>query len=258
MNRFETKPYIIAGPCAAESPDQIKRSTKEALLRNVDAARVSAWKPRTRPGSFEGLGREVIPLLIETAQMGLIPATEVMLPEHAEMAINAVIGHTDQKLLLWLGSRNQNQHLQREIGRIVAGEKRVMLMIKNQPWPDEGHWKGIAEYVIDGGADPSQLLFCHRGFAPSANGFRNTPDFSMAMKLKIETGIPMIIDPSHIGGSVERVIQTARAALDYREDKMGFDGLIVEVHPDPTNALTDAKQQLTWKEFDKILTVSYS
>ncbi len=257
MNKFERKPFIIAGPCSAEPGEQIQISAREGLKRNIDAMRVSLWKPRTEPGGFEGLGEEGLPLLLMASQMGITPATEVMLPQHAERVIDTVIKHSsDAKVIVWLGSRNQNQLLQREIGRVVAGEPRVILMIKNQPWRDERHWKGIAGFAIEGGASHSQIMMIHRGFAPTGiekDGLRNPPDFEMAMRVKRETNLPMIIDPSHIGGSVENVMRIAKDALDYENDGLKFDGLMVEVHPNPETAATDKKQQLTWDQFDQIL-----
>ena len=244
---------MIAGPCAAESQAQIHESAQEALAHNIEIMRMSLWKPRTKPG-FEGLGEEGVPLLTEVSEMGLIPATEVIMPEHAESAIDEIIKNThDGRILIWLGSRNQNQFIQRAIGSLIQGEDRVALLIKNQMWPDKKHWMGIIEHVIDGGADPSQLILCHRGFAPGTNGFRNTPDLQMAMEVKRETGLPVIGDPSHIGGSTERVIEVAQAMIEHREgDGIGFDGLMIEAHPNPDNAITDNGQQLTWDDFSRV------
>lgn len=250
----DSKLITIAGPCAVESREHALETALEAKKRGIDIVRLNLWKPRTKPG-FEGVGDEGITWLLDVAQMGLTPSTEVILPNQAEKLIDAVIKNSDSKVLIWLGSRNQNHLIQREIGRVIAGEERTMLMIKNQPWSDEDHWKGIAEHVLSGGADESQLLMCHRGFKPGAinpDNLRNMPDFEMAIRVKRETGLPMIIDPSHMGGTRNNVIEIARQAMNYRKTGLGFDGLIVEVHPDPDNALTDAKQQLTWGQFDRM------
>lgn len=255
LKEFESRPIIIAGPCAAESRQQVTQTIEAAKLRNVDAVRLSLWKPRTRPG-FDGIGEEGIPWLIEVAQAGIIPATEVMLPSHAEKTIDGIIKRTDKSILIWLGSRNQNHQIQQEIARVIAGEQRVMLMIKNQPWRDKDHWEGIIDHVLSGGVREDQLILCHRGFAPGTNGFRNTPDLEMALDLKDKKKLPVILDPSHIGGSAENVLKIAKEGLEYKKNGRGFDGMMVEVHPDPTHAATDGKQQLTWAQFDSLLRIA--
>lgn len=245
------KKIIIAGPCAAESKEQIAISIKEAKKRKIDFLRVSLWKPRTKPG-FDGLGEEGIPLMVMAAKIGVDPGTEVIIPQHAEKVIKAVLNATKNgKVLIWIGARNQNHYIQQEIARVVANEKRVMLMVKNQPWPNLEHWEGIVEHVLHGGIDRKNLIVCHRGFSPNGHsnphGYRNIPDYEMTKKIKEKFGLPIVFDPSHTGGSVENVIRIAKEASKYN-----FDGLIVEVHPDPKNAKTDAKQQLTWEQFDTL------
>lgn len=245
------KKIIIAGPCAAESSAQIRQSIKEAKKRPVDFLRVSLWKPRTKPG-FDGMGEDGIELLIEAAKEGINPSTEVIIPTHAEKVIKAVLEADNKtKVLVWIGARNQNHYIQQEIARVVAGEKRAFLMVKNQPWSSREHWEGIIEHVLHGGVSRDQLILCHRGFAPTGdnpNDYRNVPDFIMAAEIKKTYGLPMIFDPSHTGGTREKVTQITNEANDH-----GFDGLIIEVHPDPDHALTDAKQQLNWSQFDTLL-----
>lgn len=253
MTKLELqRPVIIAGPCAAESRTNVLRSAEAAKARCIEIVRLSLWKPRTKP-AFEGIGERGIPWLIEVAEMGLTPATEVLFPSQAEAVIDGVVRRTNKKVLVWLGARNQNHFAQREIGRVVAGNLQVTLMIKNQPWVDQAHWEGIIDHVVSGGAREEQLLLCHRGFSPGINGLRNSPDFEMAMDIKRKTCLPMILDPSHIGGSVPNVLKIAEEGILHRTNGLGFDGLIVEVHPDPTNALTDKNQQLTWETFDRLL-----
>lgn len=247
------KPIIIAGPCAAESKEQIRESLREAKKRKVDFVRMNLWKPRTKPG-FDGLKEEGLSLLSEAAKMGVNPATEVILPEHAEKVIDTVLTSSKTaKVLIWIGARNQNHYIQQEIARIAAGNKRVTLMIKNQLWVNQEHWEGIIEHVLYGGIDPACLIVCHRGFAPNPNSynpynFRSMPDFKMAMQIKEKTGLPVIFDPSHMGGTTENVFKITKAAKKY-----SFDGMIVEVHPKPQEAKTDVKQQLTWKQFDTLV-----
>ncbi|MBI4038443.1 hypothetical protein HY384_00640 [Candidatus Daviesbacteria bacterium] len=242
---------IIAGPCAAESREQIITSAKEAKKRKVDFMRVSLWKPRTKPG-FDGLGKSGIPFLIEVVKMGINPATEVLLPSHAKAVMKAVLPVLKQgKLLLWIGSRNQNHIVQQQIAKVTSKDERVMLLVKNQPWSDEAHWEGIVEHVLSVGINKENLILCHRGFGPNGHnplGLRNIPDYEMSMRIKMKTGLPMVFDPSHTGGLVPNVLKLAKEALNH-----DFDGAMVEVHPDPTNALTDAKQQLTWEQFDRMV-----
>lgn len=247
------KPIIIPGPCAIESREHVIFTAEMALARGLEIGRLTIEKPRTRPG-WKGVGEEGIPWLIEAAEMGLTPGTEVMLPERAEEVINAMSKIRGRKrLYLWLGARNQNDEIQKAVGSIIKGEDWIILGIKNQPWSDENHWEGIIEHVLNGGADKSQLLLIHRGFAPSLNGFRNVPDFAMAMRIRRSSGLPMLVDPSHIGGNTENVLKIARIAMEYREDSSKFDGLQIEVHPDPKKAKTDANQQLTWGQFDRLM-----
>lgn len=245
------KSIIIAGPCAAESSEQILASIRYAKIRDIDFMRTCLWKPRTKPG-FDGLGEKGMNLLIKVAESGINPATEVLTPEHAQKVMDEVFSKVPNiKLLLWIGARNQNHYIQREIARVVAKDKRVFLLIKNQPWVSEDHWEGIIEHVLEGGIDKENLILCHRGFTPNGNnhnGYRNMPDYAMAMRIKNKTGLPMIFDPSHTGGTAENVLKIMDEAVGHQ-----FDGIMVEVHPNPKAALTDAKQQLTWKQFDKLL-----
>ena len=254
MNKHQSKlkkTIIIAGPCAAESKEQIMASLSEAKKRDVDFVRMSLWKPRTKPG-FDGLEKSGIPLLIEAIKMSINPATEVLIPQHAKAIMKAVLPVLgNRKLLLWIGARNQNHYVQREIARIASKDKRVLLLVKNQPWADEKHWEGIIEHVLAGGIDKDNLILCHRGFGPNGHnplGLRNMPDFEMSMRIKKQSSLPMVFDPSHTGGSILNVLEMVKQAAKY-----DFDGIMIEVHHDPQNALTDAKQQLTWKQFDKLI-----
>lgn len=256
---------MIAGPCAAESREQVLLSAEQAKNRGIKILRACREKPRTSPG-FEGHGDLVVPWYLEVARMGLTPATEVLLPQHADATMNGVLGKdSSAHLLLWIGARNQNHQIQRAIGKSVSGEPRVTLMIKNQMWPDVKHWIGIVKHVLDGGASLDQLWLCHRGFAPSSDTHRNPPNLQMALEaqhaLLSEFGVelPMIGDPSHIAGfSAQNVIDTAKGILDFQWRSPDgtirkFNGLMTEVHPNPTLALTDNGQQLTWSQFDDIL-----
>jgi len=253
---MKNKPIIIAGPCAAESEEQIDIAISEVLKRDIDFMRVNLWKPRTKPG-FEGLGKEGLPLLVKVAKAGINPGLEVIMPEHVTLAMDTVLPVLREggKLLLWIGARNQNHILQKDIARLCAKDPRVVLMVKNQPWPSEPHWEGIVEHVLEAGIAKENLLNCHRGFAPTGDnpeGFRNLPDFAMMNRVKASTGIPVIYDPSHMGGTVKNVFAIGKMAAG-----QDIDGVIVEVHHDPASALVDSKQQVTWKEFDELLAVIF-
>jgi 3-deoxy-7-phosphoheptulonate synthase len=251
-----TRRMTIAGPCAAESRDQVMQSAHQAEKRGIDIVRASLWKPRTKPG-FDGIGIEGIAWLGEVAQLGLVPATEVLTTENAHAVVDKISGVSGKDVLIWIGSRNQNHILQQEIGQVVRGDKHSILLLKNQPWQNLEHWLGTIDHVIAGGADPKQIILCHRGFAPGKNdpnpkGLRNIPDLEMAMEVKRKTGLPMLIDPSHMGGARDKVLVLIQEAQEYRdEDGTSFDGLMVEVHPDPDHAKTDRAQQLTWQQFDE-------
>jgi chorismate mutase len=244
------KTIIIAGPCAVESQEQVTESIKQAKAFGVDFIRLSLWKPRTKPG-FEGFGEDGIKFLVQAAQAGLNPGVEPLIPEQTKKVVDAVLPHLGkQKLMIWIGARNQNHYIQREMARIAAQDKRIMLMVKNQIWPDEKHWEGIAEHVLAGGIEKENLMLCHRGFIPygdNPNGYRNIPDWEMAMRIKQKTGLPMIFDPSHTGGSVDNVFKITHEANQHE-----FDGYIIEVHPHPENAITDAKQQITWTQLREL------
>ena len=249
------KQIIIAGPCAAESAEQVLASITEAKKRKVSFMRMCLWKPRTKPG-FDGLGEKGINLLIQAAKSGVNPATEVLVPEHASIVMETFFRAVpDAQLLLWIGSRNQNHYVQREIAKVVAKDKRVTLMVKNQPWASEDHWEGIVRHVLDSGISKERVILCHRGFIPNdanPHNYRNVPDFEMARNIKKNTGLPMLLDPSHIGGNARNVFQISENAR--KED---FDGLIIEVHPNPKTALTDTEQQLTWEQFDRLMRQFY-
>lgn len=250
VKEFE-KPFIIAGPCAAESRHSVLSCASE-IKELVTGFRASLWKPRTEPG-FDGVGFEGIPWLAEVSEMGLIVATEVMTPEQTEkLATDLAEKSKSSRFIFWLGSRNQNHLIQKSIAEMLNGSANVFLMVKNQPWEDERHWFGIIEHILQSGFPAERLILCHRGFHPgrleNPCEFRNMPNWEMAMKIKEKSGLPMIIDPSHIGGEAEKVILAAEQA-----NKFNFDGLMVEVNLDPVSALTDKKQQLNIKQFKNLL-----
>ncbi len=245
------KQIIIAGPCAAESRDQVITMACALKEIGVNAMRACLWKPRTKPG-FEGIGETGLSWLAEASQCGITVGTEVMLPQHAEKVIDEiVIKNGASQVLVWIGSRNQNHLIQRDIGLACKGAP-VKLMIKNQPWFDKNHWLGIIDHVASSGFPLEDIILCHRGFTPGKNEpnpdkLRNFPDWEMAHEVEKETGLPMVIDSSHIGGSVNKVLDITGQALI-----QGFDSFIIEVHPNPQQAQTDARQQLTVDQFTRL------
>lgn len=251
-----SRKLIIAGPCALESRQQLRSCCSMLQPLGIKAIRASLWKPRTQPG-WEGLGADSLDLLLEeTLPLGLVPATEILNAEHARLVVNALQKYgADSKMLVWLGARNQNHIEQRAIAQILAeGPKNLTFMFKNQMWAEERHWMGIFEHIIDAGYPRERLIACHRGFSPgmalNPNNFRNLPDFEMAMRLKEKMKIPMVLDPSHIGGSRENVRKIMQEAQTYQ-----FDGYLIEVHDQPEKARTDVNQQLSVTEFQELLRI---
>lgn len=251
MERWN-RPIMIAGPCAAENATQIAQSIQEVKKRDIPIMRASLVKPRTKHG-WDGVGlEEGIPLLKQVSEQGITPATEVLDIDEANKIVEGVLGQDDGSLMLWVGSRNQNHRFQRELGRLAAHDSRLIVGAKNQPWRSEDHLRGIISHMSDGGGvHREQLLMIMRGFSEiNSRGYRNVPDYEMAQAIKEEEGVTLIFDPSHIGGSKEKVIEVAHEGMAFPTSGVIFDGLMVEVHPDRKNAKTDQKQQLTWTEFD--------
>lgn len=250
---------IIAGPCAAETREQVLKSAREAKKRGVKILRASLWKPRTEPG-FDGVKEAGIPWLVEVAQMGLTPGTEVLNARNTKAVLQAIAKNVaNPSALIWIGARNQNHDEQVAIVKAVKKYPWARFMFKNQPWRHEKHWRGILKHVLSGKIDKDKIFLSHRGFDPGTDEprdpkqLRNFPDYQMAMRIKTEEDVRMIIDPSHMGGTVENVMKITREAMRHNENGITFDGFIFEVHPNPTVAWTDAKQQLTWEQFDELM-----
>lgn len=252
MSEVLRRPIIIAGPCAAENMDQIEASIREIKSRDIPIMRASLVKPRTSH-SWDGVGLEAgIPLLKRVQEEGITPATEVLNINDAKTIVDGVLGQDDGEIMLWIGARNQNHQFQRDLGRLAATDTRVTVGAKNQPWTDENHFRGIISHMADaGGADRSRLLMMHRGFSLiNSDGYRNAPDFEMALRIKEEEGVKMLLDPSHIGGERKKVIEVAKKGMQLEQHGVIFDGMMIEVHPSVETARTDQQQQLTWTEFD--------
>jgi chorismate mutase len=246
MNMFTTeKPYIIAGPCSAESKEQLT-ATVDFLSKTdkVSLIRCGVWKPRTRPGGFEGMGIEALQWIAELKQR--YPqarfATEVAKPEHVELCLEYGIN------TVWIGARTTgNPFSMKELCECLKGTD-MNVMVKNPLTPDAKLWIGAIERLM--GVGIKGLAAIHRGFCThNYYGYRNSPLWDIPMQIKQSIpGIVLLCDPSHIGGHCSLVKNISQIALD-----LGFDGLMVEVHPSPQSALTDSEQQLSFDDFISLL-----
>ena len=226
------KVVVIGGPCAVESLDQISGIAVAVARAGGSMLRGGAWKPRTSPYAFQGLGREGLELLAEARRASGLPfVTEVLDPRDVEVAAEVAD-------MLQIGSRSvQNFPLLREAG---ASGKPVLL--KRGMMTTVAEWLNAAEYVLAAGG--RDLVFCERGIRTFENALRNTLDVGSVAVLRDRTHLPVIVDPSHAAGSRRYVADLARAAV-----AAGADGLLIETHGDPDRALSDADQSLTPEDF---------
>jgi len=230
------RPLIISGPCSAETEEQvIATATGLAATGKVDVMRAGIWKPRTRPGSFEGIGTKGLPWLQSAKKItGLPVAVEVATAKQVEDAL-----HFDVDIL-WLGARTTvNPFSVQEIADALRGVD-VPVLIKNPINPDLELWIGAVERVAKAGI--KQIGLIHRGFSSYGNTeYRNAPMWHLAIEMKRRYPEMMLInDPSHICGRRDILLEVAQKAID-----LDFDGLIIESHVDPDHAWSDAKQQIT-------------
>lgn len=244
---FESPQYLFAGPCSAESSEQIfsvasffrewekSRGGKSRLT----AIRAGAWKPRTRPGSFEGNGEKALEWMRQARQAYGIPfATEVANAHHVESCLKYGID------MLWIGARTSaNPFLMEEIGQALKG-CRIPVWIKNPISPDLALWIGALERISRHSSGPVGGI--HRGFGLYESApYRNAPLWEITVEFKRECpGTPLLCDPSHIAGDRKLIQEVSQAGLD-----MEMDGFMLEVHPCPDTALSDARQQLDFNGF---------
>ncbi len=228
-------PIIIAGPCSVESEEQILATARAlAQIPDIKMLRGGIWKPRTRPDAFEGRGEEGLVWLREAKQeTGLPVATEVATPEHVELALKYGID------ALWIGARTVvNPFSVQQLADALKGMD-IPVLIKNPVSPDLNLWIGAFERLKKAGL--TQLAAIHRGFSYyKETPYRNFPMWEIPIELKRILDVPVITDISHICGCRELLQDTAQKSLD-----MAFDGLMVECHHKPEEALTDANQQIT-------------
>lgn len=227
---------VIAGPCSVESREQLREATEVlGQMPEVTMIRAGVWKPRTRPGGFEGLGEPALRWMQElSAEFGVSYCCEVARPEHVALCQQYGIS------TVWLGARTTgNPFMVEEICLALRGSD-MQVMVKNPTSPDVSLWLGAIERLQAAGIE--RISAVHRGFAMYNNrGYRNAPLWEVVLELRRKVPeVPVLCDPSHIGGHRELVAPLAMAArlLDY-------DGLMVEMHPHPEAALTDAAQQLS-------------
>jgi len=226
---------LIAGPCSAESPEQVMAVALSLAQQGVRYLRAGVWKPRTRPNSFEGRGEEALPWLAEAQRVtGMEVMVEVANAQHVEAALKAGIHR------LWIGARTTvNPFAVQELADALHGVADVPVMVKNPINPDVALWLGAIERLERAGVGP--LAACHRGFSTYAKArYRNRPHWQLPLELRqLRPELPLYCDPSHIAGRAELVPEVAQKALD-----LGYDGLMIEVHPTPHQALSDPSQQL--------------
>jgi chorismate mutase len=237
------RPLVIAGPCSAESEAQMMESARRLQGVRVDYFRAGIWKARTRPSTFEGIGDAALPWLVKAGrEFRMKTATEVATAAHVEAALQHGVD------LLWIGARTTvNPFSVQEIADALRGVS-VPVLIKNPTSPDLGLWTGAMERINRAGV--RALGAIHRGFGvASSRRFRNPPMWELPIEFRrLHPGIPIVTDPSHIGGSRELIQDIAQQALD-----LGMDGLMVEAHPNPDQAWSDAAQQVTPERLGEIL-----
>ena len=239
----EKRPLVIAGPCSAETEEQVMDTARQLAAKGVKIFRAGVWKPRTKPGGFEGHGETALPWLQRVKQeLGMLITTEVATPKHVEAALGAGVD------LLWVGARTTaNPFAMQELADSLKGVD-VPVLVKNPVNPDIELWIGALQRIY--GAGIKRLGAIHRGFSSvDQKLYRNVPLWHIPIELhRRYPNLPIICDPSHIGGRRDLIAPLCQQAMD-----MGFEGLIVESHCNPDCAWSDAKQQVTPDVLDFIL-----
>ncbi|MBD0726386.1 3-deoxy-7-phosphoheptulonate synthase [Flavobacterium sp. L1I52] len=236
-------PFVIAGPCSAETEEQVLKIAHELKDSDVSVFRAGIWKPRTRPGGFEGIGEIGLKWLKKAKEeTGLLMGTEVATAAHCKLALEYDID------VLWVGARTTaNPFAVQEIADTLAGTDKIVL-VKNPVNPDMALWLGGVERLHMAGI--KNLGVIHRGFSTyEKTKYRNIPEWQIAIELQNKfPDLPLIIDPSHITGNRNMILEVTQEALD-----LNYDGMIIETHNDPDNAWSDAAQQVTPDALKQIL-----
>jgi chorismate mutase len=241
---YSSRPYLICGPCSAESEEQVMETAKELTALNaVSVYRAGIWKPRTRPNTFEGVGVSGLKWLRNVKkETGLLVATEVANEKHVYEALKYGID------MLWIGARTSvNPFTVQEIADALRGVD-VMVLVKNPINPDIELWIGAIERIAKAGI--RKLAAVHRGFSSyEKTTYRNQPNWQLPIELRRRIpDLPIICDPSHIAGDRQYIHEISQKAMD-----LNFDGLMIESHTNPEKALSDASQQITPNELRELL-----
>ncbi|EAQ42262.1 bifunctional 3-deoxy-7-phosphoheptulonate synthase/chorismate mutase type II [Polaribacter sp. MED152] len=236
-------PLVIAGPCSAETEEQVLKIAHELKDSDVNYYRAGIWKPRTRPGNFEGVGALGLKWLKKVKEeTGMKTCTEVANAAHVKLALENDVD------LLWIGARTAvSPFIMQELADALHGTDKIVL-VKNPINPDLALWLGGIERLYT--ADIKNLGAIHRGFSTyEKSKYRNVPEWQIAIEFKNRfPDLPLICDPSHITGNREMIFDVSQTALD-----LNFDGLMIETHWDPENAWSDAAQQVTPTKLKQIM-----
>ena len=239
------RPFIIAGPCSAESEEQVMTTATQLAKKGCHMFRAGVWKPRTKPGGFEGHGEKALPWMQRVRQeTGMLTAIEVATPEHVELALRYGID------ILWIGARTTaNPFAVQALADALKGVD-IPVLVKNPVNPDLELWIGALERI--NGAGIHRLGAIHRGFSSyDKKIYRNLPMWQIPIELHRRIpNLPIACDPSHIGGRRDLIAPLCQQAMD-----MGMDGLIIESHCNPDMAWSDASQQVTPDILDYILSI---
>lgn len=234
---------VIAGPCSAETEEQVIETARQLAYKGCHIFRAGVWKPRTKPGGFEGNGEAALPWLKRVKEeTGMLTSTEVATPEHVELALKYDID------ILWVGARTSaNPFAMQALADSLQGVD-IPVLVKNPVNPDLELWIGAMERINQAGV--KRIAAIHRGFSSyDKKIYRNLPMWQIPIELRRRIPeLPIFCDPSHIGGRRELIAPLCQQAMD-----LGFDGLIIECHCDPDKAWSDAKQQITPDILDYIL-----
>lgn len=236
LDAFELNhPLVIAGPCSAETEEQMVKIANQLKGTDVSVLRAGIWKPRSRPGNFEGVGELGLKWL-QTAkeETGLLTTIEVANAAHVELALKYDVD------ILWVGARTTvSPFIVQEIAEAVKGSDKIIL-VKNPVNPDLALWLGAVERFYEVGIN--KLGVVHRGFSTyEKTRYRNNPEWQIPIDLHNNfPDLPLILDPSHIAGRRDIIFDLCQTALD-----LNYDGLMIETHNDPDNAWSDAEQQIT-------------
>lgn len=239
----DKRPLVIAGPCSAETEEQVMNTAKQLAERGVKIFRAGVWKPRTKPGGFEGVGVDALPWLKNVKkETGMYVATEVATAKHVYECLKAGID------IMWIGARTTaNPFAMQEIADALKGVD-IPVLVKNPVNPDLELWIGAMERINNAGL--KRIAAIHRGFSSfDKKLYRNLPQWHIPIELRRRIpNLPIFCDPSHIGGKRELIASLSQQAMD-----LGFDGLIIESHCNPDAAWSDASQQITPDVLDYIL-----